>query len=136
MSGHKRETELNQFKAFINDHPKLRREIRKNGKSWQDIYEQWVLLGEEDEHWVQYKEESTEHKESEEKDSNNSKAFDLKPDLVKQVLKYAESVDVNKLQNQVQQLSKTIGTIQEVVNQYQSSDSNANKRRTPNWFMD
>lgn len=131
------QTEIEKFKEFINRYPKLRSEIRKNGRGWQELYEQWVLLGEEDEHWQQYKEKISEvNKNESEKDGPFSK-LDLKPDLVKQVLKYTESIDVNKLQSQVQQLSKTIGTVQEIVNQYQKPEGETTRRDQPlNWFTD
>ncbi|MCM3742252.1 YlbD family protein [Oceanobacillus luteolus] len=131
------QNELLQFKEFINNHPKLIREIRKNGKSWQELYEQWVLLGEDDIHWNQYKDD-IEDKEAENQDKDGIfSKLDLKPDLVKQVLKYAETIDINKLQEQVQQLSKTIGTVQEIVNQYQQPKRTGNQKDRPfDWFTD
>lgn len=138
MSDSKQSHELLQFKEFINNHPKLIREIRKNGRSWQELYEQWVLLGEDDVHWEQYKENETEEQKEkiDEKDSVFSK-LDLKPDLIKQVLKYTESIDINKLQEQIQQLSKTIGTVQEIINQYQKPNKTGNRADRPfNWFTD
>ncbi|MCF3942542.1 YlbD family protein [Oceanobacillus alkalisoli] len=129
--------ELNRFKTFINRHPKLIRKIRKDGKSWQEIYEQWILLGEDDIHWEQYKEEKRETAESDEKKNETFSKLDLKPDFVKQILKYTETVDVNKLQEQVQQLSKTIATVQEIVNLYQKPETKGNRTGQPfDWFRD
>lgn len=140
MSEENYRTELERFKTFINNHPKLRRDIRKNGKSWQEIYEQWVLLGEDDEYWDAYREkepEKTNEKEGTDSDKDNLFAkFNLKPDMVKQVLKYAETLDMEKLQEQVQQLSKTISTVQQIVSQYQQPDQQANQERRFDWFMD
>ena len=129
--------ELNRFKTFLNNHPKLVRKIRKDGKSWQEIYEQWVLLGEDDIHWEQYREATEEKNQNSEEKSQTSSKLDLKPDFVKQILKYTETVDINKLQEQVQQLSNTISTVQEIVNLYKKPQTKENRTRQPfDWFRD
>jgi len=43
-----------EFKHFINEHPGILKEIRKSGRSWQEYYEKWILLGEEDPYWQQF----------------------------------------------------------------------------------
>lgn len=127
--------EIIRFRNFINKHPKLIKEIRKNGRGWQEIYEQWVLLGEEDEYWEQFQEKQEETQINNEK---NPVKFDIKSDVVKQILKYTETIDMNKLQDQVQQLSKTLSTVQELVSQYQQTSKNkfTAPQRNFNWFHD
>ncbi len=137
MMAEESNVELKRFKSFINSHPKLVRKIRKDGKSWQEIYEQWVLLGEDDIHWEQYKEETDEKSKSGEEKKQTFSKLDLKPDFVKQILKYTETVDVNKLQEQVQQLSNTIATVQEIVDIYKKPPAQENRTRQPfDWFRD
>lgn len=136
MSENELHPEVIKFKTFINKHPKLIKEIRKNGKSWQDIFEQWILLGEEDIHWQQYKESSEEGKQEQGENENGFK-LNLKPELIKQIMKYAETMDINKLQEQVQQFSKTISTVQEVVGQYQRTSKTKKEVDRPfSWFHD
>lgn len=136
MSGEKQSNELSEFKNFINRHPKLIREIRKNGESWQGIYEQWTLLGEDDIHWEQYKEDQ-EGKESKESTEKLLSKFDLNPEMLEQVVKYAKTIDIHKLQEYVKQLSHTITTIQEIVDQYQQSKRPSQRMERPfNWFSD
>ncbi|MHA6251405.1 spore coat protein YlbD [Oceanobacillus sp. CAU 1775] len=134
MSEKELQPEIMRFKEFINRHPNLIKEIRKNGRSWQDVYEQWTILGPEDIHWEQYKDSTEENKSSA---GQESFKLDLKPELIKQVIKYAETLDINKLQDQVQQLSKTISTVQEIVGQYQSSGKRPQERERPfSWIHD
>lgn len=136
MSGEKQSNELSEFKNFINRHPKLIREIRKNGESWQGIYEQWILLGEDDIHWEQYKEDQ-EEKDSKESTEKLLSKFDLNPEMLEQVVKYAKTIDIHKLQEYVKQLSHTITTIQEIVDQYQQSKRPSQRMERPfNWFSD
>lgn len=47
---------INDFKQFVKKHPKLIKEVRKEQRSWQDVYENWVLFGESDPIWDPYRE--------------------------------------------------------------------------------
>ncbi|SHF48917.1 Putative coat protein [Ornithinibacillus halophilus] len=115
------------FKEFINKHPKLRQEIRKNGRSWQEYYEKWVLLGEDDPMWEQF------HSESDDKKSDEK--TEGKSELFSQLLKLTENVDIDKVQKNVQQLSGTIGTIQEMLSQYQENKNPKQPRQNDPFSM-
>ena len=120
---------IREFKVFINQHPKLIEEIRKSGKSWQEYYEKWVLLGEDDPMWKQYKSAS----------DNKSKSTN-KTDWIRQVMKLTENVDINKVQEQVNQLSGTVATLQEILGNFQQKEDTNPKplddRRQFRWFKD
>ena len=49
------ESKLEQFKDFVRRHPLLRDEVRNNRRTWQSIYEEWVLYGENDSIWEPYR---------------------------------------------------------------------------------
>ncbi|WP_047984579.1 YlbD family protein [Ornithinibacillus californiensis] len=118
---------VSEFREFINRHPKLRKEIRKTGRTWQELYEKWILLGEDDDFWEDYKEESL----------NEESKDDNKAELFAQLLKYAEKMDIDKVQKQVHQLSGTIGTIQELLDQYQGTKKGPRSNENSfNWFRD
>jgi len=114
------------FKEFINNHPALIREIRKSGASWQEYYEKWVLLGEDDPLWEKYK--MDQKKEEENKDS----------EMLNQILKYASKVDVNKMQGQINQLSKAITSIQALIEQFRQTqkDNQPNSKDPFSWMRD
>ncbi|MEN2766563.1 YlbD family protein [Ornithinibacillus xuwenensis] len=128
MSEHNVHPTIAEFRSFINKHPDLRKEIRRSGRSWQEYYEKWVLLGEDDPFWDEYKENSTE---SNEKKENKTELFN-------QLLKMTENVDIEKVQKQVHQLSGAISTVQELIDQYQGSKKNSGtpNNQTFNWFRD
>ena len=48
---------VQDFKLFLKDNPKIVRDVRMGKKTWQEIYEDWSLLGEDDEIWNEFKEE-------------------------------------------------------------------------------
>lgn len=45
---------MNEFREFVSKHPLVRNEVLNGKKTWQAIYEDWVILGEEDGSWKQY----------------------------------------------------------------------------------
>lgn len=112
------------FKQFMNKHPKLIKEIRKKGESWQEYYEKWVLLGEDDPMWQPYKE-------TEEEKTTQSKQHH---ELFKQLTKLMNYIDFNKVQQQVNQLSDTINMIQDLLQNYskqQDATDHTSKRKQP-----
>lgn len=103
------------FKQFINEHPPLLREIRKSGRSWQEYYEQWIILGESDSHWEKYKEQVAPAEEPESKKSKKDS------EILSQLMKYTSSLDMEKMQGQVTQLSKAITSIQGMMEQFKKT---------------
>ncbi|GIO26041.1 YlbD family protein [Ornithinibacillus bavariensis] len=131
MSDNQLHPTVRQFRDFINRHPSLRKEIRRTGRTWQEYYEKWSLLGEDDEFWDVYKKDSSEEK--------TTKKDDSKADLFKQLVKLTENIDIEKVQKQIHQLSGTISTVQELIDQYQGSKGGArpmNNRQPFGWGRD
>lgn len=96
-----------QFKGFINRHPELLKQIRKSGSSWQEYYEKWVLLGEEDPFWKEYKSISNE-------EHNNNHQINF----ITELTKLKDSMDINKIQQQVAQLSDVVSFVQHLLKEY------------------
>lgn len=119
------------FKNFINSHPALIKEIRKSGRSWQEYYEKWALLGEDDSYWDKYKVDKHEENVNEEKESVKN------TELVSQLMKYTSNLDVNKMQGQVEQLSKAVTAIQEMVSQFKKTQKNNQPEKdSSKWVQD
>lgn len=120
---------VKEFKAFINKHPRLIANIRKTGRPWQEYYEKWILLGEDDEYWDQFKqpklEEVTKGKKSE---------------LFSQIMNLTSQIDFDKVQQQVSQLNKTLSTVQQLMNQYKRQQEPTTRQSRPhqmfNFFRD
>ncbi|WP_138415053.1 YlbD family protein [Aquibacillus sediminis] len=108
---------IQEFKAFVKKHPGLIKEVKRNGESWQDYYEKWVLLGEDDPSWEKYKHESnTTEQNSPSKESDTKKD---KQELIQQFMKMVENVDLNKVEGHINQLNGAISNIQTLVGQFQ-----------------
>lgn len=129
---------VREFKDFLGRHPELVKEVRRNGRHWQQYYEKWVLLGEDDPYWEQYREDEKDNETDNETESQNEKT--KQSELFDQLLKMTEKIDMDKVQKQVQQLSGTITTIQEAIGQFQenkkTSSQSENDTRPFHWFRD
>ncbi|SEQ61892.1 Putative coat protein [Virgibacillus subterraneus] len=121
MSDDKLHPSVREFKVFMNKHPKLIEEVRKSGRGWQEYYEKWALLGEDDPVWDSYKKEEAE-----------GKSKEGKGELFGQLMKLSENVDIDKVQKQVHQLSNTITTIQDVLGQFQTTKTPPQQFRKSN----
>ncbi|CEI84413.1 hypothetical protein J18TS1_13650 [Oceanobacillus oncorhynchi subsp. incaldanensis] len=118
------------FKAFVNRHPKLLEEIRKSGRGWQEFYEKWAILDEDDPFWDEYKTEDkaakTESKsqgESTNQESKKSKKTDHS-DIIRQIVDYTQNLDSEKVHGQIEQLSKAIGVVQEMIGDMKKPSAN------------
>lgn len=119
MSGKDLHPSVQQFKDFANKHPKLVKEVKDQGASWQPYYEKWVLLGEEDSFWDPYREEEAvqfknpEEKKEEESSEGNNQEF------MGQLMSMVDKVDLNKVQEHIHQLNGAVQNIQSLVGQFQ-----------------
>lgn len=114
MSVDKLHPSVEEFKHFINAHPELVLEIRKSGKSLQNYYNKWVEHGDDDSVWGL--------------DKGKSKKVDADhKDLLNQIVKYTENIDVNKIQEHVKRFNKILDTVQLMLGDFVSPKNTTNK---------
>ncbi|KRG14139.1 YlbD family protein [Lederbergia galactosidilytica] len=107
---------VKEFKNFIQQHPHLIKAVRQEEYTWQELFEDWYLLGEDDPRWKNEGTSKTENNEKKEEDSKLS---------IGQITKILKNMDGNQLQQHIQQLSQAIGAVQGVLTQFsQSSGQN------------
>ncbi|GGJ86893.1 hypothetical protein GCM10007063_06770 [Lentibacillus kapialis] len=114
---------VREFKAFLQEHPKLVEEIRKNGRGFQEYYEKWALLGEDDQFWNQYK--------TSDRIKSDNRSKQGKAELMERLIQMSQNVDFDKLQKQVDNVNNTITTIQDLLGQFQS-DKGTSQRPSGN----
>ena len=105
------QSRMDEFRNFIAKYPLIKEDVLNGKKTWQQIYENWVLLGEQDEIWNTYR-TNTEVK------NNSSNTFNnmFKSDNMKQVWNYVKKINPDNV-------SKTLGTVQKVLQITQSFGS-------------
>jgi hypothetical protein len=119
---------IQKFKQFVKNHPKLVTEVREQRKTWQELYEDWYLLGEEDDVWNKYKSDSS-SKEEEKKDKN---------DFMSTILSAVKGMDYTQVQQHISSFGEAITNIQQIMSQFRGSDNqtsnHAKQQKQPFFF--
>ncbi|WP_246940286.1 YlbD family protein [Bacillus pinisoli] len=120
---------IQKFKQFVKKHPKLVAEVKKENKTWQELYEEWYLLGEDDEVWKQYRNDG-ETKE-EEKDVKG------KTDFMNTILTAVKGMDYTQVQQHISNFGDAISNIQQLIGQFQGTKgaSNSNPQQNQPFFF-
>ena len=63
----KKRPSIEQFREFVRKHPHLRNEVKQKQTTWQELFEEWYLLGEGHPRWEV---DQAEHESSIQKQSN------------------------------------------------------------------
>jgi hypothetical protein len=106
-----------QFKEFVSKNPKIIQEVRKGKVTWQELYEDWYLLGEDDSRWTTIG--------AEEKKSDIDSSTDSKGDWMSSIIGMVKKMDPNQMQNHINNLNHALGAIQSVISQFQGTNTPA-----------
>ena len=94
---------LDEFKEFVKRHPLLKQEVLSKKRTWQQLYEDYILLGEEA--FEENKSSETETKTEKEQTKKDSISTE---DLIKNIMTYVKKIDPD-------QVTKTVTSIQKVI---------------------
>lgn len=108
--GNKLHPSVQEFKAFVKKHPVLVQEVRKGKLNWQEVYEDWYILGEEDEKWKKFKDKDRKTEES------------SKEDFIGKIFTSIKNADMNNLQQHISHVGEAISTIQAVIHQFRGEE--------------
>lgn len=97
---------IDQFKAFVRKHPGLKQEVHSGKKTWQQIYEDWVLFGEEDEGWRQYAQGNQTLSGNQALTSQEGQEF------LKNALNYVKKLNPDDLTKYINNFQKILGLMQ------------------------
>ncbi|CAN2252525.1 sporulation-related protein (coat) [Bacillus subtilis] len=111
---------INDFKQFVKKHPKLIKEVRKEQRSWQDVYENWVLFGESDPIWDPYREL--------EEAAEDVSETPQKNDFVSKMVTAVKKMDVNQMNEQINKMSQSISSLQSLLHTF---SGNGQKQSQP-----
>lgn len=105
---------LDEFKEFVKRHPLIKEEVYSKRKTWQELYENFVILGEE----AFIEEPSKETKEAKEVGTKKEKTSTQAEDVIKQIIGYVKKIDPD-------QVTKTVTSIQKVLELFGSFGAGA-----------
>jgi len=107
---------IQQFKMFVKENPGLIKEVRNGNMTWQELYEEWYLLGEEDSRWDAYRVGNQVSKKNE-----DSKEQEKSGEWMSKIIHTVKNMDQEQLQGQIGNISHAIDAIQGVLSQFQGS---------------
>ena len=100
---------IEAFKEFVKQHPTIKNIIGKNKKTWQELYEEWSLLGPE-KTWNNYVEGESEMRES--STTKNpllaNKEMAQLGDMIKTCVNYVKKINPDSI-------SKTVTNVQKMM---------------------
>jgi Putative coat protein len=105
---------VKKFKEFVANNPHLVREVREGQATWQQLYEEWYLLGVDDPRWN--RQETGEKQVAEVSEGG-------KGDWMHHVVELAKKVEPGQIQTHLNNLSQALGAIQGVISQFQKTPS-------------
>ncbi len=100
---------LHDFREFLQKHPRLIKEVREGNRTWNQLYQDWVILGEEHDDWKPFRVSE------EEKSNDNPDQSDSLSNLMKTI----GQINIQDLQKQISQFSGMMGNVQRVLQQFQ-----------------
>jgi len=125
MANKKLHPSVEQFKTFVKANPKIIQEVRSGKSNWQELFEEWYLLGEEDARWDSYRTEPIEREEKSTTNANSSKSV-----WMSTVMDSLKNMDQNQLQGYIANLNQALGTIQGVISQFSSGNTAKGSTKT------
>lgn len=106
---------IDAFREFVINHPKIKDEVANGNTTWQKMYEDWVILGENDSKWQAYVNRTTNANGSTTNTKPKANTIEelLSGTSIKNVLNYIKKIDPDSI-------SKTLNTVQKVLQITQS----------------
>ncbi|MCM2674848.1 YlbD family protein [Alkalicoccobacillus plakortidis] len=144
VSSHELHPSVQEFKAFVREHPKLTNEIRLGNKSLQAYYEEWTVLGADHSQWDQFKADASEqyvHQEEPQSSSSSSSENNEQTEpgqaaeFMGQIMGMVKKMNVQDLQNHLAQFSSVLGNVQTLIQSFQRSEGQETRSNSDQPFF-
>lgn len=107
-----------QFKEFVQQNPTIINEVRQGTTTWQELYEEWYLLGEDDPRWDSFRNNGINKKKQNTEGEKGS-------DLVGQIWNRVKKMDPQQFESHISSLSEALGAVQGLLSSFQASKPNS-----------
>ncbi|MFD3448018.1 YlbD family protein [Microbacteriaceae bacterium 4G12] len=122
---------VQQFKEFVRNHPKLIQEVRSGNKTWQQWYEEWYLLGENDGIWKAYEADGVQTTVAASQESTPEAKKDFMGQIG-QIVSFMKNINMDQVQHHLANVTNTIGSVQQVIQQFQGNDKSQTEQAPQN----
>jgi hypothetical protein len=136
MSKKKRQS-IEQFREFVKQHPHLRFEVKQKQTTWQELFEEWYLLGANHPRWdveqMENRSESiqTATLEQPKEVIKSDKDTIQNLEFIGTVLGALKNMDINQIQQYIKSANQAIGTIQGVLEMFQGNKQTKEEPEEP-----
>ena len=111
---------IDSFKEFVRNNNYLINYTKNGTKTWQDLYEIYDLYGEDSDAWNKYLNEDT---------RNTTQSTTPKsPNYIEEIVRMAKNIDMDKVQEGITSLQKTLGLFGDL---FASKTSSNTKKYNP-----
>ena len=113
------EDAIRAFKAFVRKHPELIKGVKEQGKTWKDVFDEWVLFGEDHKIWEAYGLETAPKK---------------KPPLANEFMRLFDMIgnlDAESIQKRLGEINGALDAIQSLLQKWPSPASGAPANSRP-----
>ncbi|MBU8877692.1 YlbD family protein [Bacillus sp. FJAT-29790] len=110
MTKKKLHPSVGKFKEFVKANPKLVQEVREGKHTWQELFEDWYLLGEDDSRWDSFRTETKDKVEPAPQEKNT--------DWMTNIMGSLKKMDSNQMQGHMNNISKALSAVQGVLAQF------------------
>ncbi len=100
-------SKVDDFKEFVKGNPSLIKYIKNGEMSWQKFYEIYDIYGEDNSVWNEYLTTTSSNSSN---NTNRSTSYHLED-----IIKMAKNIDVNKVQDSLTSLQKTLSLFGEIL---------------------
>ena len=113
------DNKIDNFKEFVRNNNHLISYIKNNNKSWQEVYEIYDLYGEDEGAWNKFL--------NDERGKSNTNTGN-KSNYIDDIVRMAKSVDMDKVQEGISSLQKTLGLFGDLIG---NKENTSNKGYSP-----
>lgn len=118
---------VQQFKQFMKEHPLLMNEVKGEGKSLQELFEEWSVLGSEHEQWQAYRRLESTTAAAPQGSQQEEKSSQSATDTLGQIMTMIKRMNVQDLQNHLAQFSSVLSNVQNVIQSFQQPNNQPNR---------
>lgn len=126
----KKRQSIEQFREFVKKHPHLRNEVKMKQTTWQELFEEWYLLGESHPRWEADQKESESSTKEQSNIVNKNKESEQSADFMGMVLGALKNMDINQIQQYIISANQALGTIQGLLEMFQGSKTRQEESST------
>jgi Putative coat protein len=116
-------TDIESFKEFVHKHPELIKEVKKNKRPWKEVYQDWIVLGEEHESWNQYSKDK-----KKQKDKRSSSSQKMRAELtIGDIIAGLSKLQINDVQKYLSQFGSVMDAVQELLQHFNNQSDRPNQ---------